>query len=243
MRNLFLQITLKPLLGLWLFVFSNFGYAEIYAFVDEAGVSHYSNVPTDQRYVLVFDGGSESHTVQPKQQELTENNATGDTQDSETSSKVTLQNRTELKSDSGVNDVFTEQALFAHIEKTALAHQVNSALIQAVVEVESAYHAKARSKKGAQGLMQLMPATATRFGVNDPLNPLQNVEGGAKYLRYLLNLYDNDLTLTLAAYNAGEQAVLKYGNRVPPYKETMQYVPKVINKYKKILAQQQTKKI
>lgn len=243
MRNLFLQITLKPLLGLWLFVFSNSGYAEIYAFVDEAGVSHYSNVPTDQRYVRVFDGGSESHTVQPKQPVLTEVNEAGDAQGNTTSSTVAPQKQIESKSVTVVNDVFTEQTLFAHIEKTAVANQLNSALIHAVVQVESAYHVKARSKKGAQGLMQLMPATAARFGVDDPLNPMQNVEGGAKYLRYLLNLYDNDLTLTLAAYNAGEQAVLKYGNRVPPYKETMQYVPKVINKYKKILAQQQTNRI
>jgi len=95
----------------------------------------------------------------------------------------------------------------------------------------------ATSRKGAQGLMQLMPATAKRFGVKNSRDPAQNIEGGAKYLRELLTLFKNDVSLALAAYNAGEHAVIKYGNKIPPYKETQAYVPKVLGVYQALLKQ------
>jgi soluble lytic murein transglycosylase-like protein len=105
---------------------------------------------------------------------------------------------------------------------------VSPQLLHAVIAVESAYDSRAVSPKGAQGLMQLMPATARRFGVSDPFDPHENVRGGARYLKALLAQFNGDLRLTLAAYNAGESAVVRYGNRVPPFAETQKYVPKVI---------------
>jgi soluble lytic murein transglycosylase-like protein len=89
------------------------------------------------------------------------------------------------------------------------------------------------SGKGAAGLMQLMPDTAKRYGVADRFDPRQNLEGGARYLRDLLRLFDNNVSLALAAYNAGENAVARYGNRIPPYRETLNYVPRVLDFYQR----------
>ncbi|WP_232415411.1 MULTISPECIES: lytic transglycosylase domain-containing protein [Methylotenera] len=106
------------------------------------------------------------------------------------------------------------------------------ALIHAVIAVESKHNARATSQKGAYGLMQLMPATARRFHVKDKTNAAQNILAGSQYLRELLTLFNGDLKLSLAAYNAGPGAVQKYSNRVPPYRETMHYVPKVLQYYR-----------
>jgi len=100
-------------------------------------------------------------------------------------------------------------------------------LIHAVILAESAYDPQAVSPKGAMGLMQLMPATAKRFNVSDAFDPAQNISGGARYLKFLMERFDNDLELVTAAYNAGEGAVEKYGRSIPPYKETQLYVKKV----------------
>jgi soluble lytic murein transglycosylase-like protein len=110
---------------------------------------------------------------------------------------------------------------------------IEPALIHAVIATESQHNAHAKSNKGALGLMQLMPATARRFNVKDRNDPRQNILAGSRYLRELLNLYQGDLKLTLAAYNAGPGAVQKYSNQIPPYKETMRYVPKVLKFYEK----------
>ena len=108
---------------------------------------------------------------------------------------------------------------------------LDPALIHAVIATESRHNPRALSNKGAFGLMQIMPATARRFNVKDRNDPKQNIVAGAKYLRELLTLYKGDLKLTLAAYNAGPGAVKKYSNHVPPYRETMHYVPKVLKYY------------
>jgi hypothetical protein len=105
---------------------------------------------------------------------------------------------------------------------------VSAHLLHAVISVESAYIAHAESTKGAQGLMQLMPATAQRFGVADPFNPRDNVRGGALYLKWLLQRFGGDLKLAIAGYNAGEDAVIRAGYRVPPFAETQRYVPRVM---------------
>ena len=106
-------------------------------------------------------------------------------------------------------------------------HDIRPDLVRAVVQVESAFNPYAVSPKGAQGLMQLMPATARALGVSNPFNPLDNIRGGVRYLRQLLDRYDNDEVLALAAYNAGPEAVARYGQKVPPYRETRNYVTKI----------------
>jgi hypothetical protein len=117
----------------------------------------------------------------------------------------------------------------AHVEAAARVYQINPDLVRAVMGVESEYDQWAVSSKGARGLMQLMPATARRLGVLDSFDARQNIFGGAQYLRILLDQFQGDLTLALAAYNAGENAVLRYRG-VPPYKETRGYVQKVQNR-------------
>jgi hypothetical protein len=114
------------------------------------------------------------------------------------------------------------------IQAAAATFDVAADLIKAVIQVESEFDPLAVSSKGAQGLMQLMPFTARRFGVSDPFEPRQNIFGGVQYLRFLLDLFRGEVSLALAAYNAGENAVLRYGG-MPPYKETRGYVQKINN--------------
>ncbi len=122
-----------------------------------------------------------------------------------------------------------DPAIQALVEKTAKDYDVNPELVNSVISVESAFNPAAVSWKGAQGLMQLMPATARRFGVSDAFDVRQNVEGGVRYLRFLQDTFKDD-RLAIAAYNAGEGAVTKY-NGIPPYRETLDYVRKVGQQY------------
>lgn len=118
------------------------------------------------------------------------------------------------------------------IKTAAKRYQLPASLIHAIITAESAYDSEAVSHAGAVGLMQLMLATAKRYGVKNRRNPYQNINGGVQYLRDLLGLFNNDLNLAIAAYNAGENAVKKYNNQIPPYKETQHYVKKVLAYYK-----------
>ena len=115
------------------------------------------------------------------------------------------------------------------IKEVAERYGVDPSLVHAVIGVESAFNPWAVSRKGAQGLMQLMPRTASALGVRDSFNPRENIEGGVRHLRYLLDRYPGDLPLALAAYNAGEGAVDSYRG-IPPYAETQQYVQKVLER-------------
>lgn len=119
----------------------------------------------------------------------------------------------------------------AIIKGAAKKVKLRPELLHAVVMVESRYNPNAESDAGAQGLMQLMPVTAKRYGVVDSFDPRQNVNGGAKYLSDLLKLFGFNLNLALAGYNAGENAVIKHGNKIPPYPETQDYVKKVLAYY------------
>lgn len=123
------------------------------------------------------------------------------------------------------------------IRSVAKMYKLPYALLHAVIKAESFYDPNAISRAGAVGLMQLMPETAKHYGVSDRRNPKQNIFGGSRYLQYLLKLFKNDLTLVLAAYNAGEGTVKKYGNKVPPYKETRNYVKKVLKYYNEYRSQ------
>ncbi|MDE2365613.1 MAG: lytic transglycosylase domain-containing protein [Betaproteobacteria bacterium] len=178
-------------------------HAEIYWFTDENGVTHFSNVPADGRYVPFAGPGS----------------ATG---------KKTLTRPAGRQFDAPLNAQYRTE-----IDAVARVYALESALIHAVVSAESAYNPAAISKKGAAGLMQLMPKTARRYGVTDRFDPVQNLHGGARYLSDLLRMFDGNLSLALAGYNAGENSVVKHGYRIPPFAETRTYVPKVLDLYRK----------
>ncbi|HEX8873179.1 MAG TPA: lytic transglycosylase domain-containing protein [Nitrosospira sp.] len=182
-------------------------HAEIYWFTDENGVTHFSNVPADSRYVPFTGSGS----------------ATG---------KKTLTRPDGRRFDAPLSAQLSAQYR-AEIDTVARIYALESALIHAVVSAESAYNPTAVSKKGAAGLMQLMPKTARRYGVTDRFDPVQNLHGGARYLSDLLRMFDGNLSLALAGYNAGENSVVKHGYRIPPFAETRTYVPKVLDLYRK----------
>jgi hypothetical protein len=120
------------------------------------------------------------------------------------------------------------------IAAAATRYRLDPRLIVAVMRQESSFNPRAVSPKGARGLMQLMPATAARFGVKDIHDPAQNIDGGARYLRFLLDNFNGNLELALAGYNAGENAVARYGNRIPPYRETMDYVQRISAHYNRL---------
>ena len=180
-------------------------HADIYRYVDENGTVHFSNIPNDSRFKLYMTTRKDPD---PVTNVLT--------------SRVMHSYPSEAR-----------KRYHSHIVAAARIYQLEPALLHAVISAESGYDPLARSAKGARGLMQLMPDTARRYGVDDPLDPEQNIYGGAAYLRDLLTLYGKDMKLALAAYNAGEGSVIEYGNRIPPYRETTQYVPKVLSYYKR----------
>lgn len=117
----------------------------------------------------------------------------------------------------------------AIISQTSQKYNVDSTLVKAVIKAESNFNHKAVSPVGARGLMQLMPATAASLQVADSFHPESNIDGGVRYLRYLTNLFNGNLPLVLAAYNAGENTVMRYNNSIPPYKETRNYVKRVLH--------------
>jgi soluble lytic murein transglycosylase-like protein len=194
-------------IGMMLAAAAGLARADIYAFADEHGVAHYSNVPTDPRFQFLL--------------------ATPDdkTQSGEAYSPALLAKSVEFD---------------PIIEKAALAASVEADLLRAVIVVESGFNARAVSKAGAVGLMQLMPATARRFGATDRYDARQNVHAGARYLKSLIDRYGKDIRLALAAYNAGETAVDRCGRCIPPYKETQAYVPRVLRVYDMLVAQTKT---
>ena len=120
------------------------------------------------------------------------------------------------------------------IVESGTRNGVDPLLLYSIMHQESTFKPRALSHKGASGLMQLMPGTARRFGVTSIWDPRQNVEGGARYMRFLLNMFKGDVNLALAGYNAGEGAVMKYGWRVPPYNETQEYVRRISKRYSMI---------
>ena len=177
--------------------------ADIYAFADAEGVVHYSNVPADRSYELVLESPPEP---------------TAGSGEASLRIPLALINR--------------RAAAYEHIIlAAAAANKIEPELLRAVISVESAFNPRAVSRTGARGLMQLMPQTARRYGVRDSFDPSQNIHGGARYLRFLVDRFENNLELVVAAYNAGENAVERYGRSIPPYRETRQYVPRVMNLY------------
>jgi soluble lytic murein transglycosylase-like protein len=125
----------------------------------------------------------------------------------------------------------------AIIEHAAVSSALEPNLLRAVIVVESGFNSRAVSKRGAVGLMQLMPATASRYGVSNRYDARQNVHAGARYLKFLIDRFGNDIRLALAAYNAGEDAVERNGGQIPPFTETMAYVPRVLKIYRMLSEQ------
>ncbi len=132
---------------------------------------------------------------------------------------------------SGVSDLREESGpdIDSHIREVAARYNVPGNLVVAMIEVESQFDPQAVSRRGARGLMQLMPVTAEILGVSDPFDPRENIEAGVRHLRGLLNRFDNNVPLALAAYNAGHRAVINYGG-IPPYRETRQYVSRILRR-------------
>ena len=215
-------------------------HADIYVFVDSNGVRHISNKPDDPRYKLVMK------TPTYKKPEFEADSATKDPTIAMAKSSsgwqlITPKGTSYIRWGSGGGFVRSTGKPFAtnetnrkrfapHIVAIANRHRLEPALMDAVISAESAYNPTAVSSAGAQGLMQLMPATAKRFGVSNPFDPIANMQGGARYLRLLLDQFKS-LNLAIAAYNAGEGAVQRYGNKIPPYEETRTYVSRVLQFY------------
>ncbi len=122
------------------------------------------------------------------------------------------------------------------VDSACRTHGVDGALVHALIRAESSYNPNAVSSAGASGLMQLMPETAKRYGVRNIFDPAQNINGGVKHLKELLVLFDDDMELAIAAYNAGPSAVIRAGNRIPAYPQTAAYVPRVIGYYRQVQA-------
>lgn len=142
-----------------------------------------------------------------------------------------LQNLEPENETSSINSTYASKSqLISMINQVAQKHGVDEKLVQALIKQESGFNPNAKSKVGAIGLMQLMPSTAKAMGVKNPYNAAQNVEGGVKYLKSMLNKYNGNIILALAAYNAGPGAVDKYSG-VPPYKETENYVKNILANY------------
>ncbi len=190
---------------------------KIYRYVDKKGVAHYTNIHKDKRYKTV----NLSHSSSPKQKGLVFKTS---------KTRVTDPQALKLRNKKGRK--YAKNSVFDHhIRRAARAHRVDPLLIKAIIKTESGFNRYAVSPKGAQGLMQLMPATARYLKVKDPFDPWENIYGGTKYVKTLLKSFKGNMRLSLAAYNAGPTRVKKH-NAVPRIPETIAYVGKVIRQYK-----------
>jgi hypothetical protein len=184
-------------------------HADIYQYVDESGVVHFTNVPK---------GSVGRHArVHPEK--------------NRPASRTPIAAAVTGSASPAVRSGQVPDSLLKSIDTACEKYGVDPSLVRAIVKVESDYNPFAISRKGAMGLMQLMPQTAMDLDVKNSFDPHENIQGGVRYLRYLLDRYEGNLQLALAAYNSGETAVKRWGT-VPPFKETKDYVKKVLGLYK-----------
>lgn len=183
--------------------------ADIYSYTDKQGVQHFTSKPPGVAGAKVYLRGSGSKGVPAK--------GTGAWARDKDPARYTRYD--------------------AWVHEAAALYQIPVELVRAVIKVESDYNAKAVSYAGARGLMQLMPDTATSLDVKDIDDPRENIFGGVRFLRILANAFGGDLVLTIAGYNAGQEAVMRYGG-VPPYAQTRDYVGKVLGHYRRYQAEQ-----
>jgi soluble lytic murein transglycosylase-like protein len=205
----------KVLINLFLLLFvcfhMSFANADVFGYSDENGAIYLTDTPSDGSYQLLMVSPIELERI---------------------AATVSVRDMSE---DESIRASSLKDLLFQNEVRVAAKNSgVDSALLHAVIITESNYNPNAISPKGAKGLMQLMPITASRFGVYNMYDPVQNIQGGARYLAYLLGIFNNDFKLAIAAYNAGENAVIRHGNQVPPYRETVNYVTRVMLLYKKL---------
>ncbi|HWP01325.1 MAG TPA: transglycosylase SLT domain-containing protein [Methylococcus sp.] len=183
--------------------------ADVYKFVDKSGHVYYTDRPGHKGYRLILRSEFRDRPARP----------------------MPVVRRIPQYSASVERN---RQLLAPLIDEVADRYRLDPALLHAVIRAESAYNPDAISSKGAVGLMQLMPETAARYGVRDRQDPVENIEGGARYLSDLIGMFNDDVLLAVAAYNAGENNVIKYGNRVPPFPETRDYVSRVLDYYQRM---------
>ena len=212
-------------------------YADVWGYIDAKGVAHFAAEKIDDRYELFFKGGTggsgfdtRDGVAAPAKPEI------------ETPRQVAVPSgKSKLIAFFDVSPNF--KAVKHHMREASQAHNIDFELLQALIATESGFDTNAVSPKGAVGLMQLMPPTAQRYGVSgDAKTPIEkkltdpktNIKAGSRYLRDLINMFPGKLELALAAYNAGEGAVQRYGNKIPPFKETQNYVVTVMQIYNQL---------
>jgi Transglycosylase SLT domain len=219
-------------------------FADVWGYVDDKGVAHFSSERVDARYELFFRGGESFDTDTGVKQKPPLSGAATVDATAKLDPNLTAKNVAREAANSKIQayfDVSPGYKSVRHLMRDAsTTHRVDMELLQALIIAESGFDPLAVSPKGAVGLMQLMPETAKRFGVHADRNktveqklrdPKTNISAGTKYLRKLINMFPGKLELAIASYNAGEGAVQKYGNKIPPYKETENYVKTVMQTY------------
>jgi soluble lytic murein transglycosylase len=183
--------------------------ADIYRYVDKDGVAHYSNMPNNTKYQLYLKEGATTRRAAPR--------IIGSSGSGALAGLVWKSGK-------------TVSAYDHYIREAAVLHHLDANLVKAVIKIESAFNPGAVSNKGAKGLMQIMPMNFQDLGITDPFDPRQSIQGGTQYLREMLDRFEGNLALALAAYNAGPSMVEKY-KRIPPIDETERYVSKVLRQY------------
>jgi soluble lytic murein transglycosylase-like protein len=215
-------------------------YADVYGFIDDNGVAHFAAERVDARYELFFKGGESFDTQQGVASKNAISGIAAGQSTSESSASLAAKDKANSKIQAYFDVSPSFKAVRHHMRDAAKTHRIDFELLQALIVAESGFDPLAVSPKGAIGLMQLMPDTAKRFGVNADKkssveqklrDPKTNINAGAKYLRMLINMFPGQMELAIASYNAGEGAVQKYGNKIPPYKETQNYVKTVTQTY------------